>query len=352
VNASDLEALRNIFPDAAVLTSLDVSDSNTDTATESEDETPGLPEPLTALYDPTTKSLSQEELGQRCKSALQSLQRSTQKQNVDQLEYVTRQQSECQAWHTHRAGRITASIFHRASSLRDSTDRSNIVSTIMQYNKDDLNVSSVQWGRRMEDTAREAYKAVMQKQHTNFKIRPSGLVVKEERPYLAASPDGTTSCDCCGSGVLEIKCPSKYQDNFEGFQQDARFHLDTDKKLKVSHPYYSQIQLQMYVCGVQFCDFFTWTRSENVVQRIWYDKQDMSQKLKKVSELFVSYVLPELLTRKSDPSIIQDTFCSKCERPSFGKMITCITCQLAFHYECVNIRRAVKNWKCVTCRSS
>ena len=29
-------------------------------------------------------------------------------------------------------------------------------------------------------------------------------------PRLGASPDGVVQCECCGNGVLEIKCPYMY----------------------------------------------------------------------------------------------------------------------------------------------
>jgi len=35
----------------------------------------------------------------------------------------------------------------------------------------------------------------------------AGLFISEEAPYIAASPDGITKCDCCGCEVVEIKCP-------------------------------------------------------------------------------------------------------------------------------------------------
>ncbi len=33
-----------------------------------------------------------------------------------------------------------------------------------------------------------------------------GLCVHPDFPYLGASPDGVVECDCCGRGVMEIKC--------------------------------------------------------------------------------------------------------------------------------------------------
>ena len=32
-------------------------------------------------------------------------------------------------------------------------------------------------------------------------------MINPQYPHLGASPDGVTMCDCCGMGVLELKCP-------------------------------------------------------------------------------------------------------------------------------------------------
>ena len=43
--------------------------------------------------------------------------------------------------------------------------------------------------------------------HTRFCYGSSGLVVHPSHPLMGASPDGIVSCECCGSGVVEIKYP-------------------------------------------------------------------------------------------------------------------------------------------------
>ena len=52
--------------------------------------------------------------------------------------------------------------------------------------------------------------------HENFKICDSGLVLDPDIPHLGASPDGLVSCDCCGEGCLEIKCPLCKKDQEDG----------------------------------------------------------------------------------------------------------------------------------------
>ena len=40
-----------------------------------------------------------------------------------------------------------------------------------------------------------------------MKITDTGLVISEELPYIAASPDLKVECKCCGAALMEIKCP-------------------------------------------------------------------------------------------------------------------------------------------------
>ena len=40
-----------------------------------------------------------------------------------------------------------------------------------------------------------------------MKIPDSGLVIYEELPYIAASPDLEVESICCGAGLVEIKWP-------------------------------------------------------------------------------------------------------------------------------------------------
>ena len=77
----------------------------------------------------------------------------------------------------------------------------------MQYYAPNDNVPSLQWGRVHEDGARQQYVSMLQGQHCNLQISPSGLIVDPGIPFMGASPDGFCSCDCCGERIIEMKCP-------------------------------------------------------------------------------------------------------------------------------------------------
>lgn len=43
--------------------------------------------------------------------------------------------------------------------------------------------------------------------HSNLCILKAGLRINVDIPYIGASADRLISCDCCGTGLIEVKCP-------------------------------------------------------------------------------------------------------------------------------------------------
>lgn len=73
--------------------------------------------------------------------------------------------------------------------------------------------------------------------------------------------------DCCGIGILEVKCPFKFKDTgIMAAIKDKEFCLYQDHqdgiKLKSKHPYYYQVQQQLHICKEQidrrYSDFVEW----------------------------------------------------------------------------------------------
>ena len=91
-----------------------------------------------------------------------------------------------------------------------------------------------------------------------------GLVVKTSKPYLAASPDGLFLTEDGQICILEIKCPYTKRD--ESSVKDCDF-LTEEGYLKKTHPYYTQIQMQIYVCNANLAHFFVYApKAHHLVQ--------------------------------------------------------------------------------------
>ena len=85
-------------------------------------------------------------------------------------------------------------------------------------------------------------------QHTNFSIISSGLIISSLLPYLAASPDGIITCDCCGVGTLEIKCPFCRRDESPEVAEIWYLsNVTNETRLKENHSYYYQVQAQINI---------------------------------------------------------------------------------------------------------
>ena len=200
--------------------------------------------------------------------------------------------------------------------------------------------------------------------HSMLNIRTVGLLVDHRRPYLAASPDGLVTCQCCSDRLLEIKCPYKHRDSTIKEIRDKDFCLDSHLALKQTHRYYTQIQLQMEVFQLQDCDFFIFTNKDSFKVTVKKNQEFCDNLIDRCGNFFFKNILPELITRKlehedatTNPSQQnqlqdQDVWCL-CQEPEYGRMIQCANedCPTVwFHYECVNLRRCPRGrWICPNC---
>ena len=89
----------------------------------------------------------------------------------------------------------------------------------------------------MEEKARENYYTLVGPYHLNFAITKTDLHISADYPHLGAS---------CGKGLVEIKCPRKYSAGLKGWENDKNFAIDSSKNVKKDHPYFAQMQGQMF----------------------------------------------------------------------------------------------------------
>ena len=138
----------------------------------------------------------------------------------------------------------TTKWFSKRASMISATDLSVILGlghgkTIQdllenkKYNKRMTDNKYTLHGKKFES---EAIKVLEQRRNIN--IKEIGFTISEDTSYLGATPDGI----CIDNGeikLIEIKCPFSRQ--IDGC---------------VPYGYYTQMQLQMYVCDVENCLFF------------------------------------------------------------------------------------------------
>jgi len=233
-----------------------------------------------------------------------------------------------------------------------------------------LRTQATQWGLEHETSAIEKYCVESKNRHSDLIYTSSGLVLKPSYPYLGASPDGIVQCSCCGKGVLEVKCPYSCRCKaFKDAMNDANFFLscssDGQVVLKTNHAYYYQIQLQMALCEVNYCDFVIWSPSETLILRIEKNTDFVKTAIDKASVFYKVCVLPELLGKwySKPPSISapaatndknQDGKGCYCRDEEHGQMIACDNekCTTGwYHTDCLKPKTIPEgSWFCSDCR--
>ena len=136
-----------------------------------------------------------------------------------------------------------------------------------------------------------------------------GLFIHKTVQFLAASPDGIIECDCCGRGVLELKCPFciKDDDATVSILKYLTQKTSDNLKLKEEHLYYYQCQAQMLCTQTEFADFFVWSPNSSHLERITKHNVICKRIMMSSISFFRDSIIPELLgryyTKKKNASI-------------------------------------------------
>ena len=163
---------------------------------------------------------------------------------------------------------MTASKFKAAWLTNPDKPSKSLIKMICYPSAHRFSNAATKWGISNESKAREAYEFSIADQHLNLSVADSGLLINQNWPFLGASPDGLVFCDCCGKGLCEIKCPYKYKDAMlVAAAVESSFCLKYDDNgvdlcLDTVHAYYYQVQCQLFVTGVEYCNFVVWTTKD------------------------------------------------------------------------------------------
>ena len=149
-------------------------------------------------------------------------------------------------------------------------------------------------GRANESLAAQLYVDKMTADGRPVAIQKCGLCLHQDYRFLGASPDRVVydSSIVDHFGLLEIKCPYKAYTLHKTVSEacdEAQFCcalIDGHPWLKKTHAYYYQVQGQMAITGLRWCDFAVWVGHGDLhVERIYFDP-----------EMWEVEMLPKLLT--------------------------------------------------------
>ncbi len=109
---------------------------------------------------------------------------------------------------------------------------------------------------------------------------PCGFLIHPDAPWLGSSPDGIV-CDPTELqvfGLLEIKCPN------------LKSYVDCPY-----HAYYWQVQGQMLISGLDWCDFVVYAQDDMMIQHIYKDCRMFKTIRERADHFFFYFYLPRSL---------------------------------------------------------
>ena len=176
---------------------------------------------------------------------------------------------------------------YRLTSRKLNSSQTKLVQNTILTQNDLSSVSAVKYGLSNESRA-EQYAEYMKASGNPVQVSDCGVVISNAMPWLAASPDRKIIDKVFGFGLVEIKCPFTLRNVApEEACADPNFycHLVNGKpELKKDHPYHYQVQGQVGVSGLKWCDFVVFFQKGLVIQHIKFDELFCISMIEKVTK--------------------------------------------------------------------
>ena len=228
------------------------------------------------------------------------------------IEKRTKGQYDNKEWYTYRSGRVTASNMKRVCRTSIDNPSKSVVNTVCYPRSNSISSAACNWGRDHEKDAIAGFMSIERFNHAHMKVFTSGFCISNEKSFIGASPDAKIECECCGVGVLEVKCPYKLKDkkiididaNYESLKKkEGELHLKRD------HDHYYQIQTQIYACSTSFAFYVVWSPKDIFIEKIARDDEFINRIIGISTTFFNRVILPELvggLFSKAIPHSVQE----------------------------------------------
>ncbi|XP_034535244.1 uncharacterized protein LOC117809835 [Notolabrus celidotus] len=234
---------------------------------------------------------------------------------IEEVETLTRGQRTNQDWFAWRKNRITASVAHRIAHCRFVNGKSQAPPTsylaAITGEGPRIQTRAMSWGVQREAEAVQRYQELKSDElGRSVLVQDCGLFIDAQRSWLAASPDGIVTDGRTGQWLLclEVKCPYKHRHHRveDACREDPAFCLRIQDEegqqpggspvyhLKRSHSYYTQVQCQLAVTGLQRADFVVFTLKETAIVPVTFDPDLWEETVSDLELFYREAVLPHL----------------------------------------------------------
>ncbi len=201
------------------------------------------------------------------------------------IEAATQGQSSCQEWHRLRKMRVTSTRFHEVCHVRGHTSAENLAERILRGTGQ---TTDMRRGIDMKPLAVKEYCTLK-----NVNCSPCGFIVHPDAPWLGSFPDGVIF-DPSGNppfGLLEVKCP-----NIQSYVDCPYLKMSGGAlKLRRQHKYYWQVQGQMLLTGLEWCDFVVCAQEDMLVEQIYKDLDVMHTIRDRADHFFFYHYIQKFL---------------------------------------------------------
>jgi len=180
-----------------------------------------------------------------------------------------------EAWYEARCGRVTGTRFSDLVAGESTKTYKSLVSDIaceiITDRQETGYVNAVmEHGIETEPEARAEYETVI-----GTKVTEVGFIMRDEidkyHDWVGISPDGLTP-----DGMIEIKCPM------------MRTHLEYIEGGKMPTDYRYQVQGQLFVTGLPYCDFVSYVEDmKPFIIRVFPDEELFAEFEKRLDKLII-----------------------------------------------------------------
>lgn len=174
-----------------------------------------------------------------------------------------------------RRGRISGSNFRSCCVTNFANPSITTINYIMNPRNLD-NVPGITYGIKHRKKALQDYMIEAMFDHENFEYSSCGLIINPRLPYFVGSPDGIVSCSCHGKGCVAIKCLKilEWGGSFEALTVKPNNILNqvgNTYVLERDHEIFYQVQLQINLVSLHYCDLVLWSPNDILIIRVSSD---------------------------------------------------------------------------------
>jgi putative phage-type endonuclease len=179
-------------------------------------------------------------------------------------------------WFAARKSRVTGSMVGAILGLDPNCTREEAMRRMVRAHQglpsEFVGNIATQWGVMHEQEAKEAFQYKYR-----IEVEPASFVVHPTILWLGASPDGYIG----DSFLLEIKCPF----GLRNWHEPVPF-----KTVEEQPHYHAQMQIQMFVTGRSWCNFFQWTPNDNDTMVVKFDQKWIDENLPKLEAFYQEFL--------------------------------------------------------------